>query len=279
MKRIFGLGAIFLAVACSGDAASDATAPPPIRSTGTSAEPRSSSTSASNTTSSVPATSGPTRSTMESTGIATTTTDAVDPGTTPPEPGLLVDVPGDGAAALPAAAAAIDVPGEVYELIPGLFLFVPTADSATDPNVEPPLPEHRLIIEAYARAMAADYALITQNPIPGLSPEVDWNPSRTDNWDVEYASVVEPSLQAGLHLDLRDGDLLRPIVLADPSTETVAFIADCSLVLSDWVSNTTGDTAPGEPAGLEVVPWIVEMRLADGEWQLYRRSGDPRGCA
>ena len=270
---------------CSNSTAGDSTAPPP----GSAA---SSSTVTPTTNGSLPTepfapSSTEPSSTPSSSTPSNTTTPPVEssvstspPDTTSPAPSsrFLVDVPGTVGTQLPPAGVDIDVAGEVYELIPKLYLFIPTQDSTTDANIEPPRPEDQAIIEAYARASAADYALITQNPVPGVTPDVPWNLSRSVKWQDEYAPIVQAAIDEGRHLDLSDGDLLRPFVIPELSDDKVAYIADCSLVHSDWVSDTTDDTVPGEPSGLEVLPWIVEMRFDSGGWQMHQRSADPRGC-
>lgn len=272
-RRFLGCVIATLAVAAcsgSGDATPEVTAPPPtpspttieVAATDTVAEPIASDTST---------TDAPTTSTADPTTtieISPETTTTVESGGFLPEDlGTRVD-----------GAPGIDSPGEVIELSNLVWLFVPTEPDADDANVVVPLPEDAEIIAAYGRAMDALYGQVTQNPIP-VEPSEAMRATFVDGGAKYSENVFAVRNGAGEYLGFPgDGDVLRPVVIADPRSDTEAFIFDCAISGSHYL-NADGTLAEGEVGGTIRAPLIVRLVQQDGVWLVDDVQDDERACS
>ena len=138
-----------------------------------------------------------------------------------------------------------------------------------DPDIE--------IIEAYARAMQALYGQVTQNPIP-IEPSDAVAATFSDGGAKYSENVFEPRNEAGQYLAFQgDGDVLRPVVLADPRSADEAFIFDCAISGSNYV-NADGSLVAGETPGAELAPLIVRLIRLDGAWIVDDIQDDERAC-
>lgn len=231
----------------------------------------------------------PTTSTLESTPStddpieATSTTAAESPTSTEPEESTTTAANPDGF--LPAdlgtpvdSAPGVNSPGEVVELMEMVWLYVPTEADPDDANVVVPLAEDAPIIEAYGRAMAALYGQVTQNPIP-VEPSGEMAMTFVDGGAKYSENVFAVRNAAGEYLGFPgDGDVLRPVVLADPRSETEAFIFDCAISGSHYL-DAEGNLAPGEVGGTIEAPLIVRLVLQDDRWLVDDIQDDERACA
>lgn len=266
MRRLRRASVVIIAfamVACSGtgDSAPEITAPPPTRA----------STPEAGT---APNRTGPTGSAAPTTETTTTeppptvtTTTTVEPDDFLPEDlGTPVD-----------SAPGVDSPGEVVELMDNVWLFIPSEPDPEDANVIPPLPEDADIITAYARAQKAYHEQASMNPMPAV-PTDDVKAALADGGTRLAENIFAPRSAAREHLDLTDGILLRPIVIADPRSNTEAFIFDCQFDGTVFV-NSDGSLAEGQTPGVKAFPQIASVIKVDGEWIVERLTRDERACA
>lgn len=260
MKPIRSLVLVFVVaglVACSGsdNANPEVTAPLPATAPTIGAD---------TTTLPPPTTDGDTTTTESS---DTTTTGVESVGFLPADFGTPVD-----------GAPGVDTPGEIVELIDGVHLFVPSEPDPDDASVVVPLPEDSDIIAAYGRAMIALYGQVTQNPIP-VEPSEAMRATFVDGGAKYSENVFAVRSAAGVYLGFPgDGDVLRPVVIADPRSETEAFIFDCAISGSHYLK-ADGTLAAGEVGGTTRAPLIVRLVNQDGVWLVDDIQDDVRACS
>ncbi len=205
--------------------------------------------------------------TTESSPPVTTTTAVESESFLPADLGTPVD-----------GAPGVDTPGEVVELIDMVWLFVPSEPDPDDASVVVPLPEDADIIVAYGRAMIALYAQVTQNPIP-VEPSEAMRATFVDGGAKYSENVFAVRSAAGEYLGFPgDGDVLRPVVIADPRSETEAFIFDCAISGSHYLK-ADGTLAAGEVGGTTRAPLIVRLVNRDGVWLVDDIQDDERACS
>jgi hypothetical protein len=258
-------------VACSGSDASTPgeTAPPPSRasttvdtgSTETTSTPAQTEPPVTTLTSERPTTT----ETPSPTDVETSTTVANQGGFLPEDLGPRVDsVPGVNSA------------GEITQLLDGVWIFVATEPDPADPNVVSPLPEDAEILAAYAEAQGAYHEQASQSPLDP-QPGERMQAAFADEGQRLAENVLVPESQAGRHLDLIDGIVLRPVVVADPRSDSEAFIFDCQLDGTVFV-NEDGSLPEGTTPGVREFPQIASVILQDGEWIVDRLTRDERAC-
>ncbi len=196
----------------------------------------------------------------------TETTTAVEPGGFLPAD---LGTPVDG-------APGVDTPGEIVELIDNVWIFVPTEPDPNDANVVPPLPEDIEIITAYAEAQAAYHEQASMNPMPA-EPSDRVVASLADAGARLAENIFAPKSAAGQYLDLTDGIVLRPVVIADPRSDTEAFIFDCQLDGTVFV-NSDGSLADGQTPGVKEFPQIASIVKVGDDWIVDRLTRDDRAC-
>lgn len=263
-------GAVALSVvACSGSdsATPDVTAPPPT--------PARVSTN----TTAVGTTTVASQPTLPPTEVATTSTTVTEPPdettSAPPETTRLL--PEDLGTPVDRAPG-VESPGEVIELVDMVWLFVPTASDPDDANVVVPLPEDAAIIAAYGRAMEALYGQVTQNPIP-VEPTEAMQATFVDGGAKYSENVFAVRNAAGEYLGFPgDGDVLRPVVIADPRSDSEAFIFDCAISGSRYL-DADGTLADGEVGGTIRAPLIIRVVQQDGVWLVDDIQDDERACS
>lgn len=260
------------AAACTGSSSSepDVTAPAPAASGSgsTATESTLPSTTGSTPSSEAPEPTPSTEPPASSTEPLESTTSApIDEAFLPDDLGPRVDsVPG------------VDVAGEIIELSEMVWLFVPSEADESDANVVVPLPEDAEIIAAYGRAMSALYGQVTMSPIP-VEPTDSMSATFLDGGAKYSENVFASRSAAGEHLGFPDGgDVLRPVVLADPRSDDEAFIFDCAISRSKYL-NADGSLAAGETSGEVLAPLIVRLVRIDGEWIVDDIQDDERACA
>jgi hypothetical protein len=174
------------------------------------------------------------------------------------------------------SAPGVDTPGEITELIDNVWFFVPSEGSPTDPNVVPPGPDDRDILVAYARAQAAYHEQASTDPVP-VEPSANLSAAVLDGGTRLSENIFRPRNSAGQHLNLDQGIVLRPVVIADPRSDTEAFIFDCQLDGTVFV-NSDGSVADGQVPGVKEFPQIASVVKRDGVWIVDRLTRDERAC-
>jgi hypothetical protein len=197
--------------------------------------------------------------------------------TTTPQPERTFGVLPDSIGAKVDNAPGVTTPGDIRELLPNAWVFIPSEPDPNDTHVQPPLPEDIDIITAYIEAQTAILELVTQNPLP-TEPSDRVVAIRVDEAVNIGETLLKPRAEAGQYYDLREGILLRPVVIDDPRSDTEAIIFDCQLDASAWV-NSDGTLADGRAPGVERYPQIARMKKVDGRWLADTVTSDDRVCA
>ena len=204
--------------------------------------------------------------------VATTT-----PPTAPPSTVTTAVLLPDGIGTKVNAAPGVNTPGDIRQLIPKMWVFIPSATDPNDNHVQPPRPGDIDIITAYIEEETAAYALIVQRPVPTVaSPRLA--AAQTASALAKAMEYYQGRAAAGDFYDLADGLVLRPVVIADPRSVTEAFIFDCVLDGSGW-RKSDGSLAKGEVAGVKRSPQIARIVKVDGRWITDVVSTDDRVCA
>lgn len=258
--------------ACGGSGSSEpeVTAPPPT------APPTDATASTTLGTTTIASTTiGPSEESTTSTTGAENSTTSASPTTTEPDSDRYLP---DGVGTVVDSAPGVDSPGEVTELIENVWFFVPSEPVDGDANVVPPLPEDREILIAYAEAQAAYHEQASMNPVPA-EPGPRLAAAIADGGQRLTENVLAPAATNGTHLDLSDGIVLRPVVIADPRSDTEAFIFDCQLDGTVFVADVDGSLADDQVPGVKEFPQIASVVKRDGEWIVDRLTRDERACA
>lgn len=262
-RVLLGLAVVAMA-ACAGSSSAepDVTAPPPT--TAPTTEQVTTVDGSEPTETEAPTTS---TAVSQSTDLPAETTTLETEGLLPDDLGTRVD-----------GAPGVNSPGEIVELIDNVWLFVPSEPDPQDASVAVPLPEDAEIITAYGRAMIALYGQVTQNPIP-VEPSEAMAAAFVDGGAKYSENVFAVRNAAGEHLGFQgDGDVLRPVVIADPRSELEAFIFDCAISGSHYVRED-GSLADGEVGGTIRAPLIVRLVKQDGGWLVDDIQDDERACS
>jgi hypothetical protein len=171
-------------------------------------------------------------------------------------------------------APGMPVPGEVIEISPMVWMYLPSVFSQDDPNVIPPKPEDIEILVGYGRAMGALYTQITQNPVPA-EPIPAVQAAFADGGAAVRAESFDQRNAEGTSAGFPDSrpDLYRPSVLTSPRSETMALVADCTITGGGLVY---ADGTPVNPTSMEPysAPYglLAEMVKVDGVWKVATRA-------
>jgi hypothetical protein len=176
------------------------------------------------------------------------------------------------------AAPGVNTPGDIRELMPNVWVFIPSAPDPNDNHVQPPLAGDIDIIAAYIEERTANFELITQRPLPTvLSPRLIAASTPT-GLDGVVEKKLKPFAAAGMYYDISGGILFRPVVIAEPRSDTEAFVFDCQIDATGW-RNADGSFAEGDTPGVKRSPQIARMKKIDGRWLTDGVSTDDRVCA
>jgi len=196
-------------------------------------------------------TAGPT--TAPTTTVVDTTSSTVAPAVllSPDGPWTRVD-----------SAPGVDTPGLFYELMPKLWVYLPTKEDLdhgiTWTFTEPDRP----VIEAYLRARLVYFESITSKPMDLDHP--GWSEMYADGGEM-FLSSLRSRTDEGQVASLADGIVLRPSVLGEDRSDTTAIVFDCVLdggyfVLPD------GSLAPGSVRGVIASGVGYRLELIGSDW-------------
>ena len=167
-----------------------------------------------------------------------TTSDTAAPLTSPA--GALA-LSADGPWKLVDSAPGITTPGLVYELMPGLWAYLPTVEDIPNGITWVLNKDDLPVIEAYLMARLTYFKAITSKPMDLTNP--DWAKYYTDGGRSFIGDLTNRSAE-GQVADLDAGVVLRPQVIGEGRTDNEAIVIDC--VLDGGVFRMpTGALAPG----------------------------------
>lgn len=203
----------------------------------------------------------------------TTTAASAAPASLPPG---TVELSPDGPWRRVDSAPGITQPGLTYELMEGLWVWLPTVEDLPN-GINWVLNEEDLpVIEAYLQARLVFYEAIAAEPM-------EFSSEGWDRWYVDGGSrlkaIFVPRGQEGYAADLSAGVVLRPSVAGEGRTESAAIVLDCAIdgaVLRD----SAGNIGEGSTEGVTIQRLASSMVLAEIGWQLDRiTDGGSAACA
>jgi hypothetical protein len=175
---------------------------------------------------------------------------------------------------LVASAPGITTPGLVYELMPKLWVYLPTTEDIPTGIIwtlrAPDVP----IIEAYLHARTVYFQAITAHPIDVSSP--DWQRWYTDGGALRRS--VEKAANSGWSGSLDSGVVLRPEVIGDGRDGSHAIVYDCISDGSIFLLSS-GALAPGSSRGISKVPAGFQMLHTGSNWTISRIGTQADACA
>ncbi len=207
-----------------------------------------------------------------STTAHTTTTGAPATSTVPND---VVGLSPDGPWRLVDSAPGVEAPGLVYELMPGLWVWLPVEESEEWGISWTLTEEDRPIIEAYLQARLVFFQATAAHPIDLEGP--GWAEAYVDGVD-RYRSVLTRHLDLQEFLDLSGGVVLRPQVIGDLRADGQAVVWDCMLDGSVW-RLPNGDL--GSDSILGIVPNGLEAVIVNdisGTWKAQQVSNQEAAC-
>jgi hypothetical protein len=249
----------FVAAACAGSTAVPVTIAPASPPAPASTPPPVSSTQVPAATSSVAASTLPVSS--------TTATTVLPPG--------VVGLSPDGPWKLVDSAPGVTTPGLVYELMPKLWVFLPTEESRDDGNLFVPAPDDIPIIEAYLQARLVFFRATESNPISLEDP--GWAAYYSDRGE-SYFTVLRPRLSEGQHFDRDLGVVLRPYVLGEGRSDTDAIVFDCMLDGGVW-RFPNGSLSPTAIPGVAPNGLSARISMFGDRWITDGVANQPEACA
>ena len=212
----------------------------------------------------------PVATSSTSSSVATSTTVGVD--VVVPEGATMLSA--DGPWRLVPSAPGIESPGLVYELMPELWVFLPSQSDFAHGVVWTFHERDRVVIEAWLRAMVVYFRGVTADPMQFEGAEWDsWFPVR----DMPIIDVLEERRSKGYHLDLDLGLVLRPEVLGEQRTDTTAIVFDCELDGSILIDHT-GAMVPPSRKGVGDDGVGYRMEVIDGSWRVTQIGSQPDAC-
>ena len=205
---------------------------------------------------------------------ATTTVATVPPTVTAPAGAPMLSP--DGPWTLVDSAPGINSVGLIYELMPKLWVFLPTQEDRPNGYFWTFNELDRPAIEGYIKAMLTRYR--STDSVPATLDDEGWDLYFTP----ENAAIIKPKYQAksdaGEYTDLDLGVVLRPRVIEDERTESYTIVLDCQI---DGAvrRNADGSLAAGATPGIGQLGYAAGMVLVDGAWKLDQFSDSAAGCS
>ncbi len=216
---------------------------------------------------------GPLLTLPATTAPATTEPPATTPVATLPEGAIALSP--DGPWTLVDSAPGITTAGLVYELMPGLWAYLPLVEDIPNGITWTLNAEDLPIIEAYLQARLVFFKALTSSPMDFSSAA--WHDFYVDGGE-RLIAVVAPLNDAGQVLDLDAGVVLRPTVGGDGRTEGDALVLDCILNGSVF-RNSDGSLADGSTPGIGRDGQGSTMHLAGETWKLDGVADARGACA
>ncbi|MEI7547977.1 MAG: hypothetical protein WCK21_07965, partial [Actinomycetota bacterium] len=165
-------------------------------------------------------------------------------------------------------------PGLSYQLMPGLWVYLPVKEDIPKGMTWVLNEKDRPIIEAYLMARLTYFQAITSDPINVDLP--GWK-----QWYTDGGALYRPDLLArkkqGQVADLDVGVVLRPQVIGEERTDTTAVVFDCFLD-GGVFRLPDGSLAPGSTPG--VVPYgsVARLSLTGSRWIVKQNGQQPDAC-
>ena len=252
-RRALGaLGCTLLLVACDGGT----TAPPDLTEV--------------STTPTVAPTAAP------STTVAATTTEEPSTTASPTTAPGTVGLSPDGPWTLVDSAPGVEGVGLTYELMPKLWVFLPTEVDLERGYLWTFNEEDREVIEAYLMAKLTRYR--STDSVPATLDDTGWDLYYTDALAADILPLYQEFSDQGVYVDLDLGVVLRPAVIEDQRTNTYVIILDC--VLDGAVARSAdGELAPGATPGVAENGYAFALINEDGTWKVDNYSDEVSACA
>lgn len=212
---------------------------------------------------------------LESTTTETSTTVATVPPTVTVTDGSPLLSP-DGPWRLVGSAPGINSVGLIYELMPKLWVFLPTQEDRPNGYYWTFNEMDRPAIEGYIKALLTTYR--STDSVPATLDDEGWEWYFT----LENAEIIKAAYQAtsdrGEFTDLDLGVVLRPIVIEDNRTEDYTIVLDCALDGAVF-RNADGSYAVGATPGVIENGYAAGMVRVDGNWKLDQFSSTDVACS
>lgn len=220
-------------------------------------------------------TSSPSTTVADTTTSEATTTVATVPPTVTVPAGAPMLSP-DGPWTLVDSAPGIDSVGLIYELMPKLWVFLPTQEDRANGYFWTFNELDRPAIEGYLKAMLTRYR--STDSVPATLDDEGWDLYFTP----ENAAIMMPPYQVksdrGEYTDLDLGVVLRPTVIEDNRTEDYTIVLDC-VVDGAVLKNSDGTYAEGATPGVGEIGYAAGMLRVDGTWKLDQFSATNAACS
>ncbi len=181
----------------------------------------------------------------------------------------------DGPWTLVESAPGITSVGLVYELMPKLWVFLPTQEDRPNGYFWTFNELDRPAIEGYIKAMLTRYR--STDSVPATLDDEGWDLYYTHESSAEIVPKYQAIADAGEYTDLDLGVVLRPTVLEDNRTETYTIVLDC-VVDGAVRRNADGSYAASATPGIGDMGYAAGMELIDGSWRVGGYSKSDDGC-
>ena len=216
------------------------------------------------------ATVGPLPTLPETTAAATT-----EPAPTATLPDGVIGLSADGPWTLVDSAPGITTPGLVYELMPGLWVYLPLVEDIPNGISWTFNEADRPIIEAYLQAKLVYFKAVTSNPIDlDNAGWAEW----FANDEASNRAGLEERRNSGQTVDLDVGVVLRPQVIGDDRSDAMAIVFDC--VLDGSVFRTAdGSLSEGSSIGVGDSGSAFRLEFLENHWIVTETGRQPSACA
>lgn len=207
------------------------------------------------------------------TTAAPTTVETVSPPVTVLEGSPMLSP--DGPWTLVASAPGINSVGLIYELMPKLWVFLPTQEDRPNGYYWTFNEMDRPAIEGYIKALLTRYR--STDSVPATLDDEGW----TLYFTPENAAIMMPPYEVkserGEYTDLDLGVILRPTVIEDNRTEDYTIVVDC-VIDGAVLRNADGSYAASATPGIMRTGYAAGMLRVDGAWKLDRFSTTGVAC-
>lgn len=173
------------------------------------------------------------------------------------------------------SAPGVEAPGLVYELMPGLWAWIPVEEDL-EAGIGWHLTEADVpVIEAYLQAQLVYFRSGSSDPIDLADPGFE-------RWFVDggeaLRAVLRPRFERGEHGDLADGVVLLPQVLGDNRTAKSALVLGCMLDGGVFLT-ASGDLASGSTWGVVRTGLAFRMTVGPEGWIVREFGSAEDECA